>query len=388
VVSGGKHLRVAHDSLDLRALLAIVEASVAWWKQRQREMAGVAPEQAAAAIEDLSRIFTSLSEQLAQGRETMRITTRLPSQRLYTVACPRCGHGNRSSARFCQSCGAGLPETVGPLPAQAEQPPVRLTMAGCSDHGRVRPNNEDTVYTEQRPGGNMPALSLLLVADGMGGTQAGKQASSMACDIIRQELGARLQRPLPAHDEAWHDLLRQVVVLANERIYQQAQANQSYQGMGTTLTLVLVVGAQAHIAHVGDSRAYLFNAEGVTEDGATHMQLTSDHSLVARLVDIGQLSPEAARTHPQRNIIYRALGSHPHLEVDTSTQPLRPGDRLLLCSDGLSGPVDEAELLRIMLTDQKPEQLCQRLIASANERGGPDNISAVVAMVVRDGSEE
>jgi protein phosphatase len=132
---------------------------------------------------------------------------------------------------------------------------------------------------------------------------------------------------------------------------------------------------------VGDSRAYLFNANGVTEDGAKIMQMTSDHSLVARLVDIGQLTPEEARVHPQRNVIYRALGHHPTVDVDTSSQPISPGDRLLLCSDGLTAHLADEALERTVLAYTQPEHICRRLIDQANALGGLDNISVVLAVV-------
>jgi protein phosphatase len=151
--------------------------------------------------------------------------------------------------------------------------------------------------------------------------------------------------------------------------------------MGTTLTLLLVVGSRAHLAHAGDSRAYLVHAEGVADDGLPWLQLTSDHSLVARLVDIGQLDAEEARKHPQRNIIYRALGTQASIETDTSSQPLGVGDCLLLCSDGLTAHVNDDELARMTLAAPEPAHACEQLIELANQRGGSDNISVVIAMV-------
>jgi protein phosphatase len=385
VVAGDNRLRVAQDTLDLRALLALVKASVTWWEQRLDTAEGVNRERAAAAISELSRIFDSLAQQLAQGRETMRITARLPTTRIYTIGCPVCGSGNRSSARFCLSCGSLLPDLDAKRPGPSDQEKLHVRYAAQSDRGQARNHNEDSCIAETlaSPGGQ--SVTLLLVADGMGGMQAGEKASRMAREAAQQILSTRMSQSRPARDEDWHDLLRQAVQTANRHIYDQAQSNPAYNGMGTTLTLLVIAGTRAHLAHVGDSRAYLFNTNGVTEDGAKIMQMTSDHSLVARLVDIGQLTPEEARVHPQRNVIYRSLGHHPTVDIDTSSQPISPGDRLLLCSDGLTVHLNDAALERTVLAYNQPDHICRRLIDHANALGGLDNISVVLAVVAGSG---
>jgi protein phosphatase len=381
VVTGVGRLQVSHDALDLRALLSVVESSVAWWQRRLDTGSQVTREQAAAAISDLSRILESLSQQLAQGRETVRITTRLPRVRAYALGCPACGRGNRAGARYCQSCGTLLPDPATSRPAHQAAPTVRVQTAACSDTGQERTQNEDTCYAGMLPLPGAAPAALLLVADGMGGMQAGDEASRLASETARRWLAEHLAAQCPTHDAGWHDLLRDTVREANRRVYEQA-THRGHQGeMGTTLTLLLVVGQHAHLAHVGDSRAYLLNRDGVTEDGATWMQMTSDHSLVARLVDIGQLTPAEAQAHPQRNILYRALGTHPAIEVDTLSQPLQRGDRLLLCSDGLIVHLADAGLARLTLEPRSADAICNRLIAAANERGGTDNISVVLALV-------
>jgi protein phosphatase len=375
-------VQASGDALDLRALLRIVEASVAWWQQRLETGSQVTREQAAKAIADLSRILESLSQQLAQGRETMRITTRLPRVRAYAQGCPACGRGNRAGARFCQSCGTLLPDAAASRETRPTAVPgVRLSTAACSDVGQARTQNEDTCYVGRLPlSGAAPAV-LLLVADGMGGMQAGEEASRLARDTARRWLAEQLAAQRPADDAAWHDLLRDTVREANRCVYEQA-VTYGYRGeMGTTLTLLLVVGQHAYLAHVGDSRAYLLNRDGVTEEGATWMQMTSDHSLVARLVDIGQLTPAAAQAHPQRNILYRALGTQPAVDVDTLSQPLHTGDRLLLCSDGLTVHLADDDLARLALEPRPADDICHRLIDTANQRGGTDNISVVIALV-------
>ncbi len=378
MLSYGKRIRVAHDTLSLRELLAMIESGVYWWQQKLKDAEGVNRERAAAAIKELSQILDSLSQQLAQGRETVRITTRLPALRAYAVACPVCGRGNRAGARFCFSCGSPLAEA-----GQAVAlPQLRLSVAARSDKGQVREQNEDVCYAGQLSTADGVLATLLLVADGMGGERAGDEASQLASATVKRELVTALQAQLPSTDEEWQHLLRQAATSANQQVYALARSDAARRGMGSTLTVVVIAGTRAHIAQVGDSRAYLINAQGVTEEGALIAQLTSDHSLVARLVDIGQLTPEQARTHPYRNMLYRAIGTDPAIDIDTSSQAVGAGDILLLCSDGLTNHVDDSEMAQIVLADA-PDIACQRLIALANSRGGRDNISVVVARITK-----
>lgn len=382
LIPGGKRLRVTQEALSLRELLTMIESGVHWWRQQLQSADQVTRQHAAAAIKDLSRILDSLSEQLAQGRETVRITTRLPVARRYSVGCPTCGRGNRAGARFCLSCGSLLPDTHNPQDSRPDQPePLRLHSAVVSDVGRVRQNNEDTCAVAPLPSVAGAVAHMLLVADGMGGAHAGEVASQLAGETVQQTLRSELQTLVPPDDAAWQDLLRRAVLAANQRVYGAAQAQSEQQGMGTTLTLIVVVGDRAHMAHVGDSRAYLCNAAGVTEEGEPLLQLSSDHTLVARLVDIGQLTPEQSRTHPHRNALYRALGTEPTIDVDTGSHALRSGDRLLLCSDGLTTYVEDTELAQIVLQAAPPRHTCRRLVTLANERGGQDNVSVIVATV-------
>ncbi|MCG8350295.1 MAG: Stp1/IreP family PP2C-type Ser/Thr phosphatase [Chloroflexales bacterium] len=379
MLSSARRIRVSQNSLSLRDLLALVESGVYWWQQRLKDAEGVNRERAAAAIKDLSRILDSLSQQLAQGRETVRITTRLPTTRIYAAPCAACGRGNRAGAKFCLACGALL--SIDSAVSRSITA-VQLKVAVRSDVGMVRQRNEDMCYAGQITTSGRVLATLLLVADGMGGEQAGDEASRLATETVKQELVKALQDTQPTSDEEWQSLLRQVVLLVNRRVYAYARANRSKRGMGTTLTVVAAAGNRAHLAHVGDSRAYLVNVQGVSEDGALLMQLTTDHSLVARLVDIGQLTSEQARSHPHRNMLYRAIGTDPAIDVDTSSQPIEAGDVLLLCSDGLTGHVEDAELTRIALATPNPETVCGQLVRLANSRGGRDNISVVVAKVL------
>lgn len=381
VVADNRRLRVAQDTLSLRGLLTIVESSVTLWQQRLQSGDAVTRQHAAQAIQELSRILESLAQQLAMGRETVKITRRLPTQRIYTVACAVCGHGNRENARFCQSCGATLaPASTPPRVARR----LQLQVASSSDMGQVRDHNEDSCFAAVLTTVKDTPIWLLLIADGMGGTRKGDEASQMARDIVRDELLTELRRGVPTTNEAWQALLRSIVQGANGQLHRKARASADHAGMGTTLTMLVVVAKQAHLAHVGDSRAYLCNAQGVTDEGDTTLQLTIDHSLVARLVDIGQLTPAQARVHPQRNIIYRALGTNASVDVDTLSQPVGSGDVLLLCSDGLTNHVNDAELGAIALSAAEPLQACQQLLDLANQRGGSDNISVVIGLASRD----
>ena len=145
--------------------------------------------------------------------------------------------------------------------------------------------------------------------------------------------------------------------------------------MGSTLVLALLEGSQAYITHLGDSRIYLVNPRGI-------QQLTTDHSLVQRLVATGQISREEARRHPQRNVIYRTIGDRPDVEMDISTHALIPGDRLLLCSDGLTGMVEDQYIQKIIMEATSPQAACDQLIDAANSAGGDDNISIIVVEII------
>ena len=376
---GTRRLRVGADSLSLTELMAMVEAGQAWLRQKLQSADAVTRDQAARALKDLSQVLDSLSQQLAQGRDTERITQRFPTPRIYAVGCPVCGRGNRIGARFCQTCGAPLTDAPA-VGASASEPSVRVTTASKTDVGQAREKNEDTCYVGPLSVGGGSA-TLCLVADGMGGAVAGEQASRMASETVQAELQAALKRDVPTSDEAWQALLKTCATKANQNVYTHARANPERKGMGTTLTLLVLIGMRAHLAHVGDSRAYLINATGATEEGTPSLQLTGDHTLVARLVDIGQLTPEQARTHPQRSMLYRAIGTDPQVEVDTGSYAIQPGDFALVCSDGLVNYLEDAELAQIVLKTPDIQAACDQLVQLANTRGGRDNISVVLAKI-------
>jgi protein phosphatase len=233
-----------------------------------------------------------------------------------------------------------------------------LNRGAMTDMGRMRKNNEDRYLVAGR---------LAAVADGMGGHRAGEVASAIAMEEL-----ATLQHagPWPTPAEAG-EALRAVFLAANRRIRETAAKDSEFEGMGTTLVALLEDGDCIHLANVGDSRAYLLRHGELT-------QVTVDHTLVQELVDEGRLRPDEAERHPQRSIITRALGVESDVEVDLFTYKLLPGDRLLLCSDGLSGVVDEHRIRNVMLRVPEPQRAAEKLVAMANEGGGPDNITVVV----------
>ncbi|HTE61898.1 MAG TPA: Stp1/IreP family PP2C-type Ser/Thr phosphatase, partial [Solirubrobacteraceae bacterium] len=223
-----------------------------------------------------------------------------------------------------------------------------------SDLGRQRQGNEDNYYVR---------APLFVVADGMGGAQAGEVASELAVK--------RFEDGLP-DGRAPAVALAELIQEANAEIHQQARDDPDRAGMGTTVTAAYLDGDSVVVAHVGDSRCYLLR------DGDL-IRLTRDHSLVGELVARGKLTEEQAESHPQRSVITRALGAYPEVEVDTEVFPARDGDVFLLCSDGLTGMVHEPEL-KALLGDRERslEQVGRTLIAAANEAGGRDNITVIL----------
>ncbi|GAB4126190.1 MAG: protein phosphatase 2C domain-containing protein [Roseiflexaceae bacterium] len=380
-LASGRQVRLVGERLDLHELRHVVEASVRWWQQSMHDPDALSRERAAAAIEELSQILHSLSRQIERGQQTVQITKRLPTLRLAEQGCPTCAHTNRAAAKFCLRCGTVLSGTTHAAPPRGIPMTLRLLIAARTHPGRIRPTNQDSVAASALALNDQTTAYLCLVADGMGGAKAGEYASRVATEVTRAYLQRELRDHPPQHDRAWQDLLRKAVLDANQKVYQDSRADQAREGMGTTLTIALVVGDRVHIASVGDSRLYLFNQAGVTDDGAPAAQLTSDHSLVARLVDIGQLTPEEARVHPQRNILYRSIGTDPTVEVDTRSEQLEPGDVMVICSDGLVNHVSDTELMRVVLSQPDPDLACEQLVALANAGGGRDNISVVVVRV-------
>ena len=236
---------------------------------------------------------------------------------------------------------------------------------GATSVGRVRDHNEDNY---------LAGRTVFAVADGMGGHAAGEVASEAALGPLRLIDGNSFRDP-----QAATDALAQAVSQANDVVLDQAAENPELRGMGTTLTTVMVRGSRMHLAHVGDSRAYLLR-QGMLD------LLTEDHTLVAQLVKEGRLTEEQAATHPQRSVITRAIGVEAGVQVDTMHDPLelQAGDQVLLCSDGLTGPVSESLIAEILASEPDGDTACRRLIDAANAGGGPDNITCVLLRVEGD----
>jgi serine/threonine protein phosphatase PrpC len=239
---------------------------------------------------------------------------------------------------------------------------MRLVFAAATDVGRMRKNNEDS-YLSSQP--------VAAVADGMGGHSAGEVASAIAIE----ELAALRDRGPWEHETAATDDLKRAILQANRRIREMAARDRRLNGMGTTLVALLEDGDMVHVANVGDSRGYLLRQGELS-------QVTVDHSLVQELVDEGRLSPEDAERHPQRSVITRALGIDPEVEFDLFTYKLQVGDRLLLCSDGLSDVVGPARIRKVLLRVPNAQRAARELITVANEQGGPDNITVIVVDAV------
>jgi protein phosphatase len=232
-----------------------------------------------------------------------------------------------------------------------------------TDTGRQRRDNEDSAFARS---------PLFVVADGMGGAQAGEVASRMAIEAFQRELSSQGSPEERLADRAQD---------ANRQIYDISRSEHERAGMGTTLTAVYLDEAAIAVAHVGDSRAYLFR------DGELR-RLTRDHSLVEELLERGKLTEEEAAEHPQRSIITRALGVDPQVEVDTRTYPARAGDVVLLCSDGLTSMISEGRIAAILGEETDLDRAGERLIEDANAAGGRDNITVVLFRLEDAGGSE
>ncbi len=272
-----------------------------------------------------------------------------------------------------QLATAPLQSSEPPTPAAGGAAPLRV--AHAQSVGVVRDHNEDVLLTvtgtfegDER----IPTFGLYVVADGMGGHNMGERASavaarSVACDMIKQ-VYLNLLTLNPDDRESrppLQEILGEAIAAANRAVISSVGEG------GTTATVALVIDDQAIIGHVGDSRAYIIAPTGIE-------QLTRDHSLVRRLQELGQLSADEAAVHPQRNVLYRAIGQGEGLEVDVHSHRLSPGMKIMMCSDGMWGLVSDAKILEIVYSSPNLQTACNRLVDAANQAGGHDNITAVL----------
>lgn len=269
-------------------------------------------------------------------------------------------------------------------------PQIHATYYALTDRGRTRDHNEDTFLVADLSAGAAVRESrsedlmlgergaLYLVADGMGGAAAGEVASEMAATEIHRYLIDTWRSDAHISESKFAKRLREAVELANLQIHNYAREHPEVRGMGTTATVAASWRDRLYIAQIGDSRGYLVrNGEA--------RQLTRDQSLTQRLVDVGELTEAEAEASERRNIILQALGPDALVKVDLSWQPLQRGDVLIICSDGLSGLVRRDEIAKAVLEAPDVAATCSRLVALANERGGPDNITVVAVRFDGDG---
>lgn len=274
------------------------------------------------------------------------------------------------------------------------QSPIRVSVFGKTDRGRTREHNEDaflvadltartaSLQPEVQEHQLGPKGTLLVVADGMGGAAAGEIASEMATRTIYEHLATKWCADQENTPQQFAYRLKEAVELANQRIHAYAKEHPEVRGMGTTTTAVGILGDHLYLTQVGDSRAYLVRR-------GQAVQLTKDQSLMQRLVDAGELTEEEAERSERRNIILQALGPEPRVRVDLTHQEARREDLIVICSDGLSGQVRRDEIAQIVTAFREDlPGACSRLIDLANERGGPDNITVIVARLWGEGLKE
>lgn len=273
---------------------------------------------------------------------------------------------------------ASTREDTAPAPTVT---PSETLIGWATDVGLVRSHNEDAVLTiqaNQTGGESLAPFCLVVLADGMGGHKSGEVASAMAVRRVAHHITKQIylhtlvDTDRGADQPSLSEVLIEAVNIANSMVATRVS------GGGTTLTCALLIGHRAHIAHVGDSRAYLVSNSSLS-------QITRDHSLVDRLVEMGQLTHEEAANHPQKNVLYRAVGQSGVLEVDTFVQTIPAGGQLLLCSDGLWSMLSDDEICEIIAQAPSIQAACEALVVAANEAGGKDNITAVLLLPPAEG---
>lgn len=241
---------------------------------------------------------------------------------------------------------------------------MNLKVSAISDVGKVRDINEDNYCVINN------VFTLLVVADGMGGHNAGEIASAISIDKIKRHIMKYIT--LDMEDESIKGIIFEAFNRANKEIFERANANMSCDGMGTTTTLALYINSQLFVGHIGDSRAYIIR-------NGTIEQITEDHSLVAELVRNGSITETEAMRHPQKNVITKALGTNKNIKADVFKMNTEPKDILVLCTDGLSNFIQSVEIEKVVSESNSIEEACERLVLMANKRGGYDNITVLIA---------
>lgn len=348
-------------------------------KPRLRAAPGLArltrPEQTSEDLRALAGLLEALTA-------TPRTTRRLDEQALPDLPEPGLDDLLRGVRTGAIASASDLAQQLDTLIAQRSRPSALATIIGSATHqGMVRELDEDSLfYTELRIARKaaLQTWGLYIVADGMGGHSAGEVASDLAIrgafSVVQSSyLAPTIDADLPDEEARLKEIVREAVLRANEYVLREAQ--QRGNDMGTTLTMALVAGDRAVVGNVGDSRTYLFR------DGELK-RVSKDHSLVQRLVDLGQIQPDDIYTHPQRSAVLRSLGDKAEVSVDTFVLRLKPGDALLLCSDGLWEMVRDPQIAALLKANPDPQVAADLLIEAANKAGGDDNITVVIAQFV------
>ena len=240
-----------------------------------------------------------------------------------------------------------------------------MFICACSDIGKVREINQDAYfYIEDE------ILPIFIVADGMGGHKAGEVASNTAISTIISYYEESKEKII-SKEMFIPEFINYSVALANEKLIYESVNDDELKGMGTTITMCIVLENELYIGHVGDSRAYLVRGEKL-------IQLTQDHSLVGELLRTGSITKEEAATHSKKNVILRALGSEEKLKVDVLTVDLQKNDKFMLCTDGLTNMVSEERMLEVITTEEEPSSICSKLVNISNEIGGIDNTTIML----------
>ena len=248
---------------------------------------------------------------------------------------------------------------------------MKYLLGAFTDTGKVRSNNEDSILAIELSTSfeSKPRSSILCaVADGVGGSQKGEIASRIALQTLAENSAKLL---LGSSHEEIGGAFKSAIEAVNEAVLKYGTEHPESEGLATTIVASLIDSDTAWIAHAGDSRAYLMNEAQIK-------QLTRDDSEVQEAVDAGEITPEQARNHPSRNFITKALGGALDIEVSVSSFPLAPGDRVLLCSDGLWEPLRDSDIQKVTLESSNPQTACEKLVSLANERGGKDNSSVII----------
>lgn len=328
-----------------------------------------------AIADDLQALASLLETLTGTQRLTKRLDENLVTSRLGEPGLPELLSELRTGA-FADA--KGLHDQLEHLIAERTQPiPLRMRVGSATHQGMIREIDEDSLLElDLRMVQDSLGRSwgLFIVADGMGGHDAGEIASGLAIRgaaevVIRAYLAPTVETDAPYDEERLRNIMVQAILQANEYVLREAQARGS--DMGTTITMALVVGDRAIIGNIGDSRTYIYR------DGALR-RISKDHSLVMRLVDLGQISEDDIYTHPQRNAVLRSLGDRADLEVDVFVERLRPGDALFLCSDGQWEMTRDPHMAEIIGKHSDPQAACNELIDAANAAGGEDNITSIV----------